>query len=110
MALFCSFLWLSTNALENRRKVTDVENKLMVTREECREQRRDTFKKWETGIDIHALLYIKQMTNKDLLYSTGKSAQSSVVSYMGKEYKKRVDICIYITEALCCTAESNVMF
>ena len=28
---------------------------------------------WETGIDIYTLLYIKQITNKDLLYSTGTS-------------------------------------
>ena len=28
---------------------------------------------WEIGIDIHTLLYIKQITNKDLLYSTGNS-------------------------------------
>ena len=27
---------------------------------------------WEIGIDIHILLYIKQITNKDILYSTGK--------------------------------------
>ena len=29
---------------------------------------------WETGTDIHILLYIKQITNKDLLYSTGNSS------------------------------------
>ena len=28
---------------------------------------------WEIGIDIYTLLYIKQITNKDLLYSTGNS-------------------------------------
>ena len=28
---------------------------------------------WETGIDIYTLLYIKQITNKDLLYSSGNS-------------------------------------
>ena len=40
---------------------------------------------WETGIDIYTLLYIKQITNKDLLYSTVNSTQHSVMSYMGKE-------------------------
>ena len=29
----------------------------------------------ETGIDIYTLLYIKQITNKDLLHSTGNSIQ-----------------------------------
>ena len=28
---------------------------------------------WEIGIDIYTLLYIKQITNKNLLYSTGNS-------------------------------------
>ena len=28
---------------------------------------------WETGIDIHTPLYVKQIANKDLLHSTGNS-------------------------------------
>ena len=44
----------------------------------------------ETGIDIYTLLYIKQITNKDLLYSTENSIQYSVMTYMEKESKKRV--------------------
>ena len=43
---------------------------------------------WEIGIDVYTLLYIKQITNKDLLYSTGNSTQQSVMTYMGKESKK----------------------
>ena len=43
---------------------------------------------WEIGIDIYTLLYIKQITNKDLLYSAGHSTQYSVMAYMGKESKK----------------------
>ena len=43
---------------------------------------------WETGIDIYTLLYIKQITNKDLMYNTGNSTQYSVMTYMGKESKK----------------------
>ena len=50
---------------------------------------------WEIGIDINTLLHIKQITNKDLLYSTGNSIQYSVMAYMGKE-SKRVDRCICI--------------
>ena len=42
---------------------------------------------WEIGIDIYILLYIKQITKKDLLYSTGNSSQYSVITYMGKESK-----------------------
>ena len=44
--------------------------------------------KLEIGIDIYTLLYIKLITNKDLLYSTGNSTQYSVMAYMGKESKK----------------------
>ena len=40
---------------------------------------------WEIGIEIYTLLYIKQITNKDLLYSTGNSTHYSVMAYMGKE-------------------------
>ena len=47
------------------------------------------------------------MTNKDLLYSTGTSTQYSIMTYMGIESKKRVQIHIYIsiTDSLCCIAE-----
>ena len=43
---------------------------------------------WEIGIDIYTLLYIKQITNKNLLYSTGNSTQYSVMTYRGNESKK----------------------
>ena len=42
---------------------------------------------WEIGIDIYTLLYIKQVTNKNLQYSTGNSTQYSVMAYMGKGSK-----------------------
>ena len=62
---------------------------------------------WEAGTDIYTLLYIKQITNKNLLYNTENSTQYSVMTYMGIESKKKVDICICITDSLCCTAETN---
>ena len=33
-------------------------------------------------------LHIRQITNQDLLYSTGNSIQYSVMTYMGKESEK----------------------
>ena len=36
----------------------------------------------------YTLLYIKEITNKDPLYSTGNSTQYSVMTYMGIESKK----------------------
>ena len=35
---------------------------------------------WENGIDTYTLLGIKQITNENLLYTTGNSAQCSVVA------------------------------
>ena len=43
---------------------------------------------WETGIDVYTLLYLKQITNKDLLHGTGNSTQYSVRTKMGKELEK----------------------
>ena len=43
---------------------------------------------WETWTDIYTLPYIKEVTNKDLWYSTRNSIQYSVMAYMGIEYKK----------------------
>ena len=60
---------------------------------------------WEIRIDRYTLLNIKQITNKNLLYSTGNSTQDSTMAYMEKESKKRVDTCI--TDSLCCTLDTN---
>ena len=35
---------------------------------------------------MYALLYLKWITSKDLLYSTGNSAQCSVVAWMRGEF------------------------
>ena len=35
---------------------------------------------WEFGIDMYTLLYLKQITKKDLLYSTGNAAKYSVIT------------------------------
>ena len=34
------------------------------------------------GMDVYTLLYLKWITNKDLLYSTGNSAQCYVAAWM----------------------------
>ena len=41
----------------------------------------------EFGIKIYTVLYIKYITNKDLLYSTGNSTHL-IITYNGKEPKK----------------------
>ena len=39
----------------------------------------------EFGMDMYTLLYFKWITNKDLLNSTGNSAQCYVAAWMGGE-------------------------
>ena len=40
----------------------------------------------ECGMGIYTLVYLKDITNKDLLYSTGNSAQCSVTAWRGGEF------------------------
>jgi len=42
----------------------------------------------ESGINRYTLFYIKQINNKDLLYSTGNSIQYLVITEMEKKLKK----------------------
>ena len=37
-------------------------------------------------MDMYTLLYLKGITNKDLLYSTGNSAHCYVAAWMGGEF------------------------
>ena len=55
--------------IQNRNRPTVIE-KLMVTK---RKRRRGI--NWEFGINIYMLLYIKQITNKILLYNTDNYTQ-----------------------------------
>ena len=72
---------------------TDSENELMVTRGE----------EWgegivrEIGIDMYALLYLKWVTNKGLLYRTGNSAQCYVAAWMGGEFGgERIHVYVWL--------------
>ena len=40
----------------------------------------------EFGMGMYTLLYLKWITNKDLLYSTWNSAQCYVAAWMGGEF------------------------
>ena len=89
--------------LQNKNWLTDLKIKLMVTKGETWEENTSQY----TGIDIYTLLYINQITNKNLMYSTGNSTQYSVKIYVGKESEKKMDIYIYITDSFCYTPETN---
>ena len=58
----------------------------------------------EYGINSYIPLYIKYISNKDLLYSTGSYIQYLIITFNGKESEKK-----YITESLCCTAETKLL-
>ena len=60
--------------LQNRKRFTDLENKLMVAR-------RKEFQKV-----MYRLLYSKWITNKDLLYGTWESLQCYVPAWIGRGY------------------------
>ena len=64
-----------------------------------RSQRAVIWKNKSKGMNIYALLQRRQMTNKDPLYSTGNSAQYSVITHMRKESKKNQYICMCVTES-----------
>ena len=57
---------------------------------------------WEISTDIFTLLYIKE----NLPCSTGNSTQYSVMAYIEKESKSRVDTDMCITQLLSCTPET----
>ena len=57
---------------------TDTENKLMATKRECGDREINQ----ELGMNTYTLLYIQQITNKDLLYSTENFTQYFVITYI----------------------------
>ena len=54
---------------------------------------------WEFRMDMHTLLYLKWIINKDLLYSTVNSAQCYVEPGWEGAWES-MDICIRVAESL----------
>ena len=55
-------------------------------------------KSWEFGIDMYTLLYLKRITNKDLLYSTGNSAQCYVAAWMeGESGREWIPVYVWLS-------------
>ena len=72
------------NLSTKQTRLTGVKNKLMVMREGV-DYGVGKEINWKIGIDTYIPLYIKQITNKDLLYSTKNSIQYSVIIHTRKE-------------------------
>ena len=70
--------------LQNRNRLTDLENELMATRGGM---------DWEFGVSRCKLLHIEWMGNKVLLDSTGNYIQYPGINCNGKEYIKE---CTYV--------------
>ena len=65
-----------------RQKQTHRENK-----QGCKEEEVGGIN-WEFGINRYTLLYIKQINDRDLLYSTRDYIQYFVITYNGKESER----------------------
>ena len=68
--------------LQNRKRLTDLENGLMVARGKG--------KLGSLGWVMYTLLYLKRTTSKDLLYSIWNSAHCDVAAWMGGRRKENL--------------------
>ena len=69
--------------LQNRKRLTDLENELMVAGVQAEGQGWGEGIVREFGMDRYTLLYLTWITNQNLLYSTWNSAQCYVAAWMG---------------------------
>ena len=84
-----SQIWHKRTYLQNRNRLTDMENRLVFAKGEGCERGMDC----ELGISRCKLLYTAWINNKVLLYSTGNHIQCPVIKHNGKENEKE---CIYV--------------
>ena len=68
--------------MQNRNTLEDSKKELMVT---IGEGKGEGIVR-EFGINMYTLLYLKWITNKDLLYSMGNSVQCDMAARMGGEF------------------------
>ena len=59
-------------------------------------------------MDVYTLLYLKWATSKDLLSSTGNSAQCYVAAWVGADLGE-TDTHIYMAESLHCLPETTTI-
>ena len=57
---------------------------------------------------MYTLLYLKCITNKDLPYNIGNSAQSYMANWMGGQFGGGIDTCMFVAEFLCCPLEAII--
>ena len=90
------YKWIN---LQNRNRLKDLESKLYgYLREGWEEEIVREF-----GMDMYSMLYLKRITNKDLLYSTGNSAQCYGGKLDEREDWGGMNACILMAESFCYT-------
>ena len=70
--------WHKRTYLQNRSRFTDLENELMVAKGDGSGEGIVR----ESGMVMYTSLYLKWITNKEILYSPGNSTQSDVAAWM----------------------------
>ena len=61
----------------------------------------------EFGVDMYTMLYLKWVSNKDLLNSTWNSAQCYVAAWVGGDFGGEwIHVYMYGSESLCCSPET----
>ena len=84
---------------KQKQTLTDMENKLMVNKGQAGVRGGGGINQ-EYRINRYTLPYIKQINNKDLLFSTGNRIQYLVITYNGKELNTK-NICYIYNIILC---------
>ena len=84
--------------LQNTKRLTDLENELMVV---SRDGRGEGIAR-KFGMDLYTLLYLKWITNMDLLHSTWNSVQCCVAGWI----RGRMETCKCMAEPLRCSPET----
>ena len=79
-----------TQVILQNRRLTDFENDLMVAG-----GRKGKASLGWIRTHVHTVLYLKWITNKDLLYSTSNSSQCYVAAWMGGESGENGYMCMY---------------
>ena len=88
-----SKVWYKWTYLQNKKQVSNIENRFVVARGEGGRSGMD----WEFGVGRCKLLHLEWVSDEVLLYSTGNYIQSLWIEHDGREYeKKNVDIDVWL--------------
>ena len=93
-----SKIWHKLTNLQNRNRLTDMENRLVVVKGDGGWRGMD----WEFGVSKCKLLHLEWISNEVLLYSTGNYIQSPGIYHDGNNiYQKRKyekNVCMYMCD------------